>query len=88
MCNLNNTFDQINALISKNKKSKIPIKIIFMLKEVLYLHKNKYYDNRIDNYQILTKKIKDVENEQQPMFYPLAKNHHLHVCNKISVIYQ
>lgn len=91
-CNLNNIFDQLNALAYKNTKSKIPLKIILMLKDVINVRINNWNDDRYDAYQILINYIKNVSNEQQPMLVakniPEEEEYHLHIYNKISVIYQ
>eukprot|EP00102_Acyrthosiphon_pisum_P015172 XP_008185608.2 PREDICTED: LOW QUALITY PROTEIN: uncharacterized protein LOC103310131 [Acyrthosiphon pisum] len=90
MFNLNDIFYQLNTLKSKNIKSKIPLKIVFMIEDLINVRKNKWNFNRIDSYMILISKIQDiVANEQQPM--ALAKNipeegDHHHNNNKISPI--
>jgi len=72
MYNLDYIFEQLNAIRSKKIKSKIPLKIIFMIEDIINLRINKWNDNRIDSYIILINKIKD----------------HLHDDNKILVIYK
>jgi len=92
MFNLDYLFDDLNAFKSKNIKSKISLKIIFMIEDIINLRINKWNVHRIDSYIILKNKIKDiVANEQQSLALAkniLEKGDHLHEDNKISVIYK
>lgn len=62
--NLNDTFDKLKALTSKEMKSKIPSRIKFMIQDVIDLRKNKWIPRRTDSKPKLINEIEnDVKNE-------------------------
>ncbi|XP_050535904.1 eukaryotic translation initiation factor 4 gamma 3-like isoform X2 [Daktulosphaira vitifoliae] len=57
---LNETFDKLRALTSKEMKSKIPSRIRFMIQDVIDLRKDKWVPRRLDN---KPKLINEIEND-------------------------
>lgn len=62
--NLNDTFDKLRALTSKEMKSKIPSRIRFMIQDVIDLRRDKWIPRRNDSKPKLINEIeKDAKNE-------------------------
>lgn len=62
--NLNDTFDKLKALTSKEMKSKIPSRIRFMIQDVIDLRRDKWIPRRNDSKPKLINEIeKDAKNE-------------------------
>ncbi|XP_060849935.1 eukaryotic translation initiation factor 4 gamma 3-like isoform X2 [Rhopalosiphum padi] len=62
--NLNDTFDKLRALTSREMKSKIPSRIKFMIQDVIDLRRDKWIPRRTDSKPKLINEIEnDVKNE-------------------------
>lgn len=80
--NLNETFDKLKALTSKEMKSKIPSRIRFMIQDVIDLRRDKWIPRRVDSKPKLINEIEnDAKNEaiEQSMalsYRPEKRDHH------------
>ncbi|XP_050429511.1 eukaryotic translation initiation factor 4 gamma 3-like isoform X2 [Adelges cooleyi] len=73
--NLNETFDKLRGLTSKEMKSKIPSRIRFMIQDVIDLRKDKWIPRRLDNKPKLINEIEnDAKNEAIEQSMALSYN--------------
>lgn len=73
--NLNDTFDKLRALTSKEMKSKIPSRIRFMIQDVIDLRKDKWVPRRLDSKPKLMNEVEnDAKNEAIEQSMALSYN--------------